>query len=77
MEVNATKLAPLVLICIVALTVVAGVGFALTYGVTPPTKAAVSKDNTDTAVSLNVLAQRYYLMGDPIDDPKPNKPNKT
>ena len=64
-----TKLASLVLICIVSLAVVAGVGFALSTSVTQRTEATLSKANTKVIV---FAAPGYRVKGDPINSPKPN-----
>jgi len=69
--VNATKLAPLVLICVVALAVVAGLGFALSCSVPQQMEEAYYKNNTEIKFA-NVWAIHEPFAADPIDDPKPN-----
>lgn len=69
---NETKLAPAVLICIMALAVASGVGFAVSqvmfHGAQEPSR--------NNAIDENVwkgLIQKSQLQGDPIGDPRPNR----
>ena len=69
---NETKLAPAVLICIMALAVASGVGFAVSQGMFHVDQ----KPSGNNAIDENVwkgLIQKSQLQGDPIGDPRPNK----
>ena len=67
-----TKLACLVLICVVTLTVVTGVSFALSFGVTQRMGAAFSKGSAKVNGLADALAQGRVPLGDAIISPKPN-----
>ncbi len=66
---NETKLAPAVLICIMALAMVSGIGFAVSqvmfHGAPEP--------SGNNAVDQKVWIQKIALNADPISDPRPNK----
>jgi len=74
--VNATKLASLVLICVVVLTVVAGVGFALSFGVTQQREAELPNNSIKISAPADALALGHKPLGDPVGNPKPNGPVK-
>lgn len=63
-----TKLAPLVLICIVALAMVSSVGFALAYGATLKPNGDRIDDPKPNSSPIN----KPKPCGDPINDPIPN-----
>lgn len=68
-----TKLAPLVLACIVTLALVAGVGLALSYGAGLPHRVYGDPiDDPKPNRCRSVLVPGYRVFGDPINDPKPN-----
>lgn len=72
---NATKLAPFVLMCVLTLAVGSGVGLALSFSETLRMERAFIKNGTET----NALAVAWTIVplsADPIGDPKPNKPKK-
>lgn len=70
---NATKLAPAVLICIVVLVAISSVGFALSQSLTQGAAEALGEDNTAVNKVWKIWIQRGQLQGDPIGDPRPNK----
>lgn len=65
-EVNATKPAPLVMMCVVILALVAGFSFALASGLTHRMESAVSSRDTNLVAGPN--------LGEAINDPKPGRP---
>lgn len=65
-----TKLAPLVLICIVALAMLSGIGFVCSCPVIQLLETTLSKVNTEAEVFANNL--NFEVLGDPIESPKPN-----
>ena len=69
---NSTKLAPLVLICVVSLAMISSIGLALAPSVNQMMKTAFSRGNTEDEQSPNDLTLIIHLLGDPINDPKPN-----
>lgn len=66
---NATKIASLVLICIVALACATSIGLALLPNFAPKLQSKTSPE----IPSLATTAKLIHPMGDPIDDPRPNK----
>lgn len=72
-EVNATKLAPAVLVCIMALAVISGIGFALSQNIAQMAEEASGKEHTAVNKALKVWIQKVQLAADPIGDPIPNK----
>jgi len=71
-EVNAAKLAPFILFCLMALTAAFSMGFALASGVTRQIEAALSRENIEVNGVASVWALNSRILGDPIKDPKPN-----
>ena len=67
---TATKIAPLVLICVVALAVASSVGFALVTGIGQKMEVGLSK-RIEASSSVSLLSF-VKPLGDPINDPKPN-----
>jgi len=83
MEVNATKPATWVLICIVAFALISGVGLALSSGVLLRMETVLWKDNNEVNESENAFALNYHMRADRFGSPRPNgddmgspKPNK-
>ncbi len=69
-EVNETRPALAVLICIMAFAVVSGIGFAVSQTITN----GQPKPSVDNAVEvLKVWIQKIALSADPISDPRPNR----
>lgn len=66
---KATKIAPLVLTCIVALACVTSIGLALL----PNFASQVQSKTSHETPKLATMTHLIHPMGDPIDDPKPNK----
>ncbi len=73
---NSTKLAPLVLICVVSLAMISSIGLALTPSVNQMIKTVFSKVNAEDKQAPNDLALINHVLGETINDPKPNKPAK-
>jgi len=69
---NSTKLAPWVLICVVSLAMISSIGLALTPSVNQMMKTAFSRGNTEDKQSPNDLIPINHLLGEAINDPKPN-----
>lgn len=70
---NSTKLAPLVLICVVSLTMISSITIALTPSVNQMIKTALSRGSTEGKQSPNDLIPINHLLDEAITDPKPNK----
>ncbi len=66
---KATKIAPLVLMCIVALACVTSISLALLPNLTLRMESKTTHDTPKLATMTHLI----HPMGDPIDDPKPNK----
>ena len=69
---NETKLAPAVLICIMALTVAFGIGFAVSQVMFHEAQEPSGNNAIDQKV-WNGWIQKSQLQGDPIGDPRPNR----
>lgn len=72
LEVNETKLAPAVLICIMAFAVVSGIGFAVSQVIIHGAPEPSGNSTIDQRVWKGWI-QKSQLQGDPIGDPRPNK----
>lgn len=68
-----TKFASWALICIVALAAFSGVSFALIYDNGSQNEAMLSKGNTEVCGFAKAKTPGFQPMGDPIDDPIPNR----
>lgn len=66
---KATKIAPLVLICVVALACATSIGLALLPNFAPKVQSKTSPEIPRLTINTKLIRP----MGDPIDDPKPNK----
>ena len=69
---KATRIARLVLMCVVSLAVASTIGLALLSNISPHMDTMASKDFLDSPTLARSMAQRILPLGDPIDDPKPN-----
>ncbi len=67
-----TKLSPLILALVLALGAVSAVALALSSSINERLQV-FSKDKHWISDSAQTLASRHRVMGDPIDDPIPNK----
>lgn len=67
-----TRFAPAVLVCIMALAVISGVGFALSQTLAQRLDEPYG-DNTTINNVWKDWSQKSRLQGDPIGDPVPNK----
>jgi hypothetical protein len=74
--VKVTRIARLILVCVVSLAVASTIGLTLLYNISPPIGTAASKDLLDAPKLIRSMVQRILPMGDPIDNPKPNNTHK-
>jgi len=70
--VNSTRVVPVVLLCLVLVSLIYGVSVALSTSLN--THILEKYEHVDAYATYNqVLAYRHYVpTGDPIDNPKPN-----
>lgn len=68
--VKPTNIVPFVLLCVVALAVASSIGIALLPNIAPRLEL---KSSQDTLKHAPTMAKIIHIMGDPIDDPRPNK----
>jgi hypothetical protein len=57
----------------VSLAIISSIGFALTLSINQKMKTAPSRGNTEDKQSPNDLIPISRLLGEAINDPKPNK----
>lgn len=70
--VNATRIAPLILACVVALAVASTVGLVLWSSDFQQIDAVAMKGVFDVHRFAEATAKDTRLFGDPVIDPKPN-----
>jgi len=71
--VKATRMTRLALLCIVSLAVASTIGLAILSTIVPHIDVTTLKDFMNAPKLTRSVAQKILPMGDPIDDPKPNK----
>lgn len=71
-EVNLTKPVGLVSVCIVALAMFSSIGCACLYSVAQGVKHEPCDGHSEVYAFPVMLAPNSMVLGDPIDDPKPN-----
>jgi len=70
--VKATRILPLVLICIVALGAASTISFALWSNAVPWIGIEAPQGNFDANWLAKAVARNTRPLGDPVDNPKPN-----
>lgn len=70
--VKATRILPLVLVCIVALAAASTIGFALWSNAIQHLEIAAQKGTFSVQGYAEAISKNIRIRGDPIDNPKPN-----
>lgn len=69
---KATRIVPLVLMCIVALGAASTISFVLWSNTAPSIGIETPQDIFDVNWLVKAVARHIRPLGDPIDNPKPN-----
>ena len=69
---NATRISPLILACVVALAVVSTIGLTLWSSVIQQIDVVAPEGVSDVHRFAETTARNTRLFGDPVYDPKPN-----